>query len=80
MGSHTTENQLGSILVTRQVSGKSKGDYKGVCEGEEEGKYYECIVLSHIKSRVVFDSWFGSYQKYGTYLAISHTNIEIPMK
>jgi hypothetical protein len=28
----------------------------------------------------VFGSWFGSYHKYGTYLAISHTNIEIPME
>jgi hypothetical protein len=29
---------------------------------------------------MVFGSWFGSYHKYGTYLTISHTNTEIPMK
>jgi hypothetical protein len=27
----------------------------------------------------VFGSWLGSYDKYGTYLAISYTDIEIPM-
>jgi hypothetical protein len=42
--------------------------------------YLECILLSNIKSRVVIDSWLGSYHKYGTYLAISHTDFEIPMK
>jgi hypothetical protein len=30
--------------------------------------------------RVVFGSWLGSYHKYGTYLVISHPNIEIPME
>jgi hypothetical protein len=29
---------------------------------------------------VVFGSWLSSYHKYGTYIAISHTNIEIPME
>jgi hypothetical protein len=38
------------------------------------------FILSQIKSIVVFGSWLGSYQKYGTYLAISHTNIETPME
>jgi hypothetical protein len=30
--------------------------------------------------RVISGSWLGSYHKYGTYLVISHTNIEIPME
>jgi hypothetical protein len=38
------------------------------------------FILSQIKSIVVFGFWLGSYHKYGTYLAISHTNIEIPME
>jgi hypothetical protein len=38
------------------------------------------VLLSFIKSIVVFGAWLGSYHKYGTYLAISHTNIEIPME
>jgi hypothetical protein len=38
------------------------------------------VILSQIKSIEVFGSWLGSYHKYGTYLAISHTNIEIPME
>jgi hypothetical protein len=38
------------------------------------------FILSQIKSIVVFGSWLGSYQKYGSYLAISHTNIQIPME
>jgi hypothetical protein len=28
----------------------------------------------------VVGSWLGSSREYGTYLAISHTNIEIPME
>jgi hypothetical protein len=38
------------------------------------------FMLSQIKSIVVFGSWLGSYHKYGTYLATSHTNIQIPME
>jgi hypothetical protein len=33
-----------------------------------------------MKSIVVFGSWLGSYHEYGTYLAISHTNIELQME
>jgi hypothetical protein len=42
--------------------------------------FLDCIILSHIKSIVVFGSLLGSSHKYGTYRAISHTNIEIPME
>jgi hypothetical protein len=42
--------------------------------------FVDCIILSYIKSILVFGSWLGSYHEYGTYLAISHTNIEIPME
>jgi hypothetical protein len=41
---------------------------------------YYIIILSCIKSIVVLWSWSGSYHEYGSYLAISHTNIEIPME
>jgi hypothetical protein len=42
--------------------------------------FVDGVIQSHIKLIVVFGSWLGSYHKSGTYLAISHTNIEIPMK
>jgi hypothetical protein len=29
---------------------------------------------------VVFLSWLGTYHKYGTYLAITHTNIDVEVK
>jgi hypothetical protein len=38
------------------------------------------IQMSYIQSIVVIGSWLGSYHKYGTYQAISHNNIEIPME
>jgi hypothetical protein len=38
------------------------------------------FIRSHNKLIVVFGFWLGSYHKYGTYQAISHTNIEIPME
>jgi hypothetical protein len=44
------------------------------------GPFLDCIILSQIKSIVVFGSWLWSYHKYRTYLAISHTNVEIPME
>jgi hypothetical protein len=39
-----------------------------------------CIETSHIKSIVVFGPWWGSCCELGTYLALSHTNIEIQME
>jgi hypothetical protein len=44
------------------------------------GPFVYCVILSFIKSIVVFGSWLGSYHKYCTYLAISHTNVEIPIE
>ena len=40
----------------------------------------DCIEISYLKSIVVFGSWWGSCCELGTYLDISHTNIEIQMK
>jgi hypothetical protein len=42
--------------------------------------FLDCIILSNIKTRVLFGSWLGSYHKYGTYLVTSHYNIDIPME
>jgi hypothetical protein len=35
-----------------------------------------CIEISYIQSILVCGSWFGKYHQYGSYLAISQTNIE----
>jgi hypothetical protein len=45
-----------------------------------EDPWLYCIVISYINCVAFCGSWLGSYHEYCTYLAISHTDIKIPME
>jgi hypothetical protein len=46
----------------------------------DEDLFVCCIILSYIKSIVVFGTGLGSYHEYGTYQAISHSSTEISLE